>query len=118
MGAFLSATKRFLAVNGRNMTYSRITEGSYNVETGTSTNTSSDSTIRIYKKHVRANQYNYPNLVGKDIAEFYILATDLASKPDIRDKITDGTDVYQIDSFRTHEAHQEVILYVALGVKG
>ena len=34
------------------------------------------------------------------------------------DKITDGTDVYQIDSFRTHEAHQEIILYVVLGVKG
>ena len=118
MGAFLSATKRFLAINGRNMTYSRIIEGSYDVETGKTTNTSSDTTVTMYKKHIRANQYNYPNLVGKDAAEFYILSSDLSSKPDIRDKITDGTDVYQIDSFRTHEAHQEIILYVVLGVKG
>jgi len=100
MSKFSSATKSAILRHGRVLTFTRVQEGAYDVETGTTTNTTTDSSIRMYKKHIRANQYNYPNLGGRDAGEFYILASDLAQKPESRDTITDGSSVYSIDSVR------------------
>jgi hypothetical protein len=117
MNAFLTATVRFINYHGNDAAFVKVTEGAYDVETGSASNTETSTNIKTYKKHLLANQYRFPNLVGKDIAEFYVLANALSSKPEPKDKIVIGSDTYTIDSVVEHRALKEVILYCVIGVK-
>jgi len=117
MNPYLYSTKQFITKHGQNATYIRVTEGSYDIATATTSNSESSTTIRMYKRHRVANQYNYPSLIGKDIAEFYITADTLTGLPAVRDKITDSVGTYTIDSFKVHSAMQENVLYIVLAVK-
>ena len=85
---FLRITDQALARHGSLGTYIRVSAGVYNIETATQTNTTTEYSIQMYKKHIKANQYNYPALIGKDIALFYISANALEFTPKIRDKIS------------------------------
>lgn len=116
--AFLASTKSQIDRHGKLLTYSVVAEGSYNIETGTVTNSQVNYSIKMYKRHIKANQYNYPNLIGQDAAIFYIANHKLEFIPAIRDRITDATGTYTIDSITQHEASGQVILYKVLAVKG
>ncbi len=118
MNQFKQSTKQFITLHGRTMQYSRIAEGSYDVETGTATNTATTTSLKIYRKHIKANQYNYPTLVDKDIAEFYIYAPDLSSSPEPKDYILDGSDRFTVEGVQKHEALGEILLYVVVASKG
>ena len=118
MNQFLIATKSFIDTNGISCTYTAVQEGTYNVETGSTTNTETAYTVKMYKKHLKANQYNYPNLVGKDTAMFYLVNDSLAFTPAVRDKITFSGVTYNIDSIQEHSALGAVILYRIVAVKG
>jgi len=104
--------------HGKLTDYKVVTEGTYNVETGTTTNTETTFNLKIYKKHFKANQYNYPNLVGKDLAMFYIANHNIGFTPKIRDKIIYDSDEYLIDSIQEHSALGVVCLYRVIAVKG
>lgn len=118
MNQFLISTKSFIDTNGISCTYTAVQEGTYNVETGSTTNTETAYTVKMYKKHLKANQYNYPNLVGKDAAMFYLTNDSLAFTPAVRDKITFSGVTYNIDSIQEHSALGAVILYRIIAVKG
>lgn len=118
MDRFLAITLRAINQHGKNCTYSVVTEGAYNVETGSTTNTETAYTIKMYKKHVRATQYNYPNMIGKDSALFYLVNNSLTFTPAPRDKITFDGVIYTIESVMEHAADSSVILYKLLAVKG
>lgn len=115
---FLRATKQLLQLHGKPAIYSRISAGVYDIETGSTTNSSSDISLQMYKKHLRANQYNYPNLIGKDAAVFYVAVDALTFTPKARDYITFDGVKYNVDSYSEHAAHGMVVLYKILGVKG
>ena len=100
------------------MTYSVVNEGSYNIETGSTTNTNTDYSVKMYKRHIRANQYNYPNLIGQDAATFYLVNYALVFTPAIRDKITVDSKTYTIDSITEHRANGSIVLYKILAIKG
>jgi len=116
--AFLASTKYQIDRHGENMSYVVVTEGSYNIETGSVSNTNTTYTVKMYKKHIKANQYNYPNLIGQDAAIFYLTNYDLQFTPAVRDKIIDSTGTYVIDSITKHQAIGKVVLYKMLAVKG
>lgn len=118
MNQFLIATKSFIDTNGISCSYIAVQEGSYNVETGSTTNTETTYTVKMYKKHLKATQYNYPNLVGKDAAMFYLTNDNLAFTPAVRDKITFSGITYTIDSIQEHSALGAVLLYRIIAVKG
>lgn len=118
MNQFLISTKSFIDTNGISCTYTVVQEGAYNVETGSTTNTETAYTVKMYKKHLKANQYNYPNLVGKDAAMFYLVNDSLTFTPAVRDKITFSGVTYNIDSIQEHSALGVVILYRIVAVKG
>lgn len=115
---FLISAKRQIDKHGQLMTYKVITEGTYNIETGSTTNTETSFDIKMYKRHIRANQYNYPNLIGQDAATFYLVNYALSFKPSIRDKILVDSETYTIDSITEHRANGKIILYKILAVKG
>lgn len=116
--AFLISAKRQVDRHGQTMTYSVVSESSYNIETGSTTNTNTDHSVKMYKKHVRANQYNYPSLIGQDAAVFYLVNYNLTFVPSIRDKITVDSKTYVIDNITEHRADGAIVLYKLLAIRG
>ena len=117
MNPFLDAAKAAIARNGISADYKVVSAGVYDMLTKTTTNTSATYTIPMYKKHIRATQYNYPDLIGKDAAEFYIVNDSLAFVPKPQDKITYTGNEYTISSYREHIARGEIVLYKIIAVK-
>lgn len=115
---FLTAARNALNRNGMLGTYIAVTEGVYNVETGSVTNTEKSYSIRMFKKHLKATQYNYPNLIGKDAGMFYIANDSLAFVPNHQDKIVFNGSTYSIDSIQEHYARNELVLYRIVAVRG
>lgn len=114
---FLQASISAIKRNGAQDTYTKVQTGTYNVETGSVTNTPTNYTVWMYKRHVKTNQYSYPNLIGKDVGIFYLANDALAFTPAVKDKITWMTQVYIVDSFEAHMAHGQVVLYKVVAVR-
>lgn len=111
MNQFLTIAKQAILMHGEPCTYSKVTTGSYDVNTGMVTNSESSSLITAYRKHIRANQYNYPNLVGKDAIIAYITADSIVGLPSVNDKLTFGSTTYTASSIQEHRALNELVLY-------
>ena len=114
---FLTITKQALAIHGVLGTYVRVSAGVYNVETGTKVDTTSNHSVQMYKKHIKASQYNYPNLIGTDSAVFYVASDSLSFLPSVKDKITYNGEQYKIVSYAEHIARGQVVLYKILATK-
>lgn len=99
---------------GQTITYSVETEGSYDVETGTTTNSSSTYTTKAYMKPVVTNQFNYPNLIGKEVVMFYLSAYGLTFIPNVNDSVTIEGKKYTVNSIMQHTAAGKVVLYKLL----
>lgn len=116
MNLFLSATSRAIARHGVDCLYTTFVQGEYDPETGTSSKSQIDTPIKAYPKQEVANQFHMPNLIGKEIVRFYILAGTVV--PKINDSITLNSVKYIIDNFQSHQASGEIILYRIVCVKG
>jgi hypothetical protein len=117
MNKFLIASRRLVARHGTQCTYTCVTEGLYDPETLSTTNVELSSLHCMFKNHIRISQYNYPNLVGKDAAEFYLVNNALGFKPDVKDKITCAGTVYTVDTVTEHVGYGDVVLYTMLAVR-
>ena len=107
---------RSISRQGVSITYKSVTSV-YNVNTGVATPTEASTTLKAYPKHLVANHYNYPNLVGKSVKEFYIVGNALSTKPNPADLIIQGTETYSVVSYREHVAGGQVCMYCILAVK-
>jgi hypothetical protein len=114
---FLSITKQALKMHGMLGKYTRVSAGVYNVETGTKTDTTTEHSVQMYKKHIKASQYHYPDLIGTDSALFYVASDSLSFVPSIKDKITYNSEQYKIVSYAEHIALGQVVLYKILATK-
>ena len=117
MNKYLRAALQQINLHGQVCSYAVVQEGAYDVETGSNSNTETSYSVKMYKKHIRATQYNYPNLVGRDVAMFYLVNYNLAFTPAVRDKITLGFDTYTVDSIQSHAAEGAVVLFRIIAVK-
>lgn len=115
---FLQSTVKLINLHGQQMTYTAVTEGAYDIETGSTTNADTNYTVKMYKRHVRANQYNYPNLIGQDAAIFYLANNSIEFTPSVRDKIVVDSKSYVVDNIVEHRANGVIVLYKLLAVKG
>lgn len=118
MDKYLEIAVRAINTQGKTCSYTKVTEGSYDIETGSTTNTETSYSVKMYKKHIRATQYNFPNMIGRDSALFYLANNSLSFVPANKDKITFDSVTYTIDSITEHAADGLVILYKILTVKG
>ena len=114
---FLQAAIRQIARHGVLVNYVTVTEGQYDVETGTTVNAETVLQVKAFPKRVRATQFNYPNLVGKQVVEFLVAGNAFTTKPSVQDKITYDADTYTIEGISTHTALGDVCLYKILSVK-
>jgi hypothetical protein len=118
MDKYLAIALKAINTHGKTCSYITVAEGTYNIETGGTTNTETLHSVKMYKKHIRANQYNFPNLIGRDSALFYLANNNLTFIPVPKDKITIDSVTYTVDSITEHAADGLVILYKILTVKG
>ncbi len=118
MNLFAASASRMLTRFGTAVTFKSVTIGTYDTSTGMATNTFANSTVQAYKKQIAATQYNFPDQIGKELAEFYIHASAFpSSKPKVGDKITEGTNTFTIVKVSEHGAYGEIILFCLIGVK-
>jgi hypothetical protein len=111
--ASIDAVKR----NGLSCSYIKVQTGAYDVEAGSVTNTETTYTVTCYKKHIKASQYNFPTLVGKDVGLFYLANDSLTFTPAVKDKILYNGEEYIVDSFEEGLAHSQIVLYKILAVR-
>lgn len=97
--------------------YTVVQEGTYDVNTSTVTNTETVSSFKAFPKKVRVSQYNFPNLIGKEVVEFLVAGDSLLSAPSTQDKIAYDGDTYVVDSYMKHTALAQVCLYKIIAVK-
>lgn len=75
--------------------------------------TKTTSTFKMWPKQIKATQYNYPNLVGKDVVQFHVGVHD-----NFEPKTGDFVNGYRITEIVTTMARGEIVFYRLLGVKG
>lgn len=114
---FLQAAIRQIARHGVLVNYITVTEGAYDVETGTTVNTESTVTFKAFPKRLKITQFNYPNLIGKQVIEFLVAGNSLTSLPKPQDKVLYLTDTYTVDSHIAYTALGDICLFKILCVK-
>ena len=114
---FLQAAIRQIARHGVLVDYITVTEGQYDVETGTTVNAETTLQVKAFPKRVRATQFNYPSLVGRQVVEFLVAGNAFTASPTTQNKITYLGDTYTLELVSSHTALGEVCLYKLLGVK-
>ena len=62
MNPFLKAAKELVNKHGVSSTFTVVTEGVYNADTLSTTNTTTNYTVKLFKNHIKTSQYNFPNL--------------------------------------------------------
>lgn len=115
---FITSAKKLIYRQGTSVSYISVTTGAYNVETGSVTNTEVTTSIIAFPKRVKVNNYNYPNLVGKEVLEFLIVCEDLPSAPKTSDKISYKGNVYTVESYIEAMARGELVIYKIIASKG
>jgi hypothetical protein len=115
VNAFLISTQRMLQRYGADADYKSLVKGTYNPATDSVVNTETTTKIRTYKKSINVTQFNFPSLIGKDVAEFYVLGS--AVVPKVNDSIVFGTDKYVIQQYKVHMIGPEATLYCLVAVK-
>lgn len=116
MSRYLTMTQGMLTKHGKDIIYVSKSTSSYNPTTSTVANTSTNYTIKAYPKHIKANTYNYPDLISKTVVLFYISA-NINFTPKVDDSIQFNSVTYKVHSFQSHDAESETILYRILAVK-
>jgi hypothetical protein len=118
MSEYLKAARDAINLHGRSLIYKSVGSPSYNIETGTATTGETSYTVKGYRRHVKANQYNYPDLIGQDVVQFYVIPSDIGVKPKPQDVVTDAEGTYKVISYQEHEALGQTVLMKILCVKG
>ena len=118
MNRFLASTNRMLQMHGMDLTYQSVANSAYNVEQGKAVPTVTNYTARMYPRHIRANQYQFPNLIGKEVVLFYLANNALAFSVKAGDLILYRGNSYKVQEFQEHVADGEVVLYRITTVRG
>lgn len=118
MNQFLQASKKQIDLHGSTCSYIQTTEGTYDVNTSVITNTETTYSVKMYKKHLKTDQYNYPDLVGREAAIFYLSNYALSFIPKISDTILFDSERFAIQSIQEHRALGQVVLYRLIAIKG
>jgi hypothetical protein len=105
------ACTRAINKHGKSAIFKQVQEGVFDANTLTTTNTQTSYNIKAYRNHIIANQYNFPNLVGKDTAEFYISNDGIPFTPKVNDIVEFDSVDYTVQSIRESWADTELCLF-------
>lgn len=117
MNPFKRSSVKFIAKNGVVTTYKSSARTVNEVDSSV-VKVNTDYTVTVYPKHVQANQYNYPTLVGKEVIMFYLADVPVGLVIKLNDVIEYSGSAYKVQSWREHVARGEICLYKIVAVKG
>lgn len=112
MGLALSlrkAASKLVGKLGGDVTIRAVTVGDYDANTGTASETVSDTVVKGFVENVNAREVN--DLVKAGDRRLTIAAADLASTPSTSDKVVISGVVYQIVNIETIEQDNQAITY-------
>lgn len=118
MNQFLTVAKQAINLHGESCVHTKVTNGTYDPATGSVSNSETNTTVTAYRKHLKATQYNYPNLIGKDAVYIYLPADSIVGLLSISDKFSFGSSTYAIDSIQEHRALNELVMYRVVAYRG
>lgn len=117
MNKFLRASKAAIKRNGEPCVYKKITTGVYDVETSSVSSTEQSYNALAFREVVSATQYNYPNLVGKEVLKVY-LQGDEAFSPSPDDKVIFGSDEFTVKMNQAYRAGSQICLHILICSRG
>lgn len=117
MNKFLTNTKKHITRHGVTIDFIKVEEGVYDIETSSVTNTETITQIKAYPVAVQVTQYNFPNLVGKEVIKFLIAGDALVTKPSPMDKIIYKGSSYSVLEQQDYTALGEVCLQHLIACK-
>jgi hypothetical protein len=117
MNPFLKASIKGISKHGTSASYVEVAQGVFDPNTLGVVNTQTTHTVTTFQSSIKVNQYNYPNLVGKEVGMFYLANNNLLFTPKIRDKIVYLGSSYTIENLEKHTANGDVVLYAFVAVK-
>lgn len=117
MNPFLKAAVAAVNRNGRMMTFVQIERVVDKIK-GTTVEVTTEHQVKMYPKSVKVNQYNFPDLIGKDVITFYLPNHGLSFKPKVNDTILMDGKKYTVRQWDFHEAQGVNCLYRITGATG
>lgn len=115
MNNFVRAINSAIERHGIISTYKTVADPAYNITTGIVTAAETSYSFKIYMKQLIANQFNYPNLIGKEAGVFYIDASRITFIPKVQDLIIYNSKTYKIQSLQSFAANGQIVLYKLVG---
>ena len=109
------AASKMINLHGVNSTYTKITS-EYDIDTRENILTETNSTVKMYRKQISNIAYQFPSFIGREAADFYILALSVTDSQ-LEDKITFQDEIYIVKRVEKKSARGEVVLYVLTGIK-
>lgn len=100
---------------GKDVILRKVTEGAYNVATGSVTNTTSDETVKAMILNYRDSQFD-GSLILQGDRKIVIAAKD-ATIPQADDLIIEGSNTYRLISVRTVEENDVDVIFTCQGRK-
>jgi hypothetical protein len=105
---------RLLTKFGRDVTHRKINEGTYNPETGTVTNTNTDTTVKAvdldFSDKTNGNQYFTDNV---QMGDRYALIAPSVASIDVSDKLIIGGVTWNVVNVKTLAPAGTVVLFTA-----
>lgn len=109
-----NSTLRTINRYGKNVSYLRTIEGTYDIETSSMTEeTTISSTVKAYRTKISYSESQNPHLIGKDSAVYMIAGKSINFVPDVGDRIVDASDGsdYQVLFISKIDVQDEVALW-------
>jgi len=117
MSDFINIAKDLIYTNGVGIAVVVISEGAYDKSTGKVTKTETSNNVKSFPKTIKANTFNYPSLIDKELVEFLVVSSDLNTKPKATDKIIWNGVKYTVISTVEHTANGVSVIYKVLTSK-
>lgn len=117
MNQFMKASVNAINRHGTSVTYKSITNGVYDPSTGVVSSPEVSVSLKSYPKQIKFTAFNHPDLIGKEGILFYF-TPDNSFSPKLSDIIVYNSSNYIVQSFQSHFAQGEIVLYRVLTIKG
>jgi hypothetical protein len=118
MNKYLKIAKDAVDLHGSIVDYIKSSTSTYDPATGLNSTSESTVSVKMYKKHLKLNQYNYPNLIGKEACLFYLVNDSLSFTPTLNEAIIADSIEYSIKDIQEHRAEGTLVLYRIVAVRG
>lgn len=93
------------------MTYRRVLEGAYDIETQSVVNTTADEAIKGFHSTLTSKEAQEPNLIERKASVLLVAANSLSNDPEEGDKVISGGVTYEVLRIATHQYKESAAVW-------